>query len=99
MFNRMISKIAIIAILLAALAHPCYADGPRLGFSIRVEGDGLFLNPLVTKIVVTEVEKSSLVAGAGIVAGDEIMQIEGQTVVGKRARDLQPYMHINPGEI
>ena len=88
----------MIAALLIAFAQPCHAEGPKIGFSIRVEGDGFFLNPLVTKILVTDVEKGSLADGAGIVAGDEIMKIEGQAVVGKRARDLQPFMRINPGE-
>ena len=31
-------------------------------------------------------------------AGDLIIQIEGQPVAGRRARELQPFMKLNPGE-
>jgi C-terminal processing protease CtpA/Prc len=30
--------------------------------------------------------------------GDQIIQIEGQKVAGKRAMALQPFMKLNPGE-
>ena len=64
---------------------------------LSVEGDGI-LNPLVTKILITKVERASIAEGAGIVAGDEIVQVEGQSVVGRRARELQPLMKFNAGE-
>jgi C-terminal processing protease CtpA/Prc len=70
----------------------------KLGFSVRLEGEGFFLNPLVKRLFVEEVTKGSLAEAAGMKAGDEIIKIEGQNVIGRRARELQGYMKLNPGE-
>ena len=75
-----------------------HAAEPKLGFVVQLEGEGFFLNPLITKLLVTAVTKGSLAEAAGIRAGDQILQIEGQSVTGRRARDLQPLMKLNPGE-
>jgi C-terminal processing protease CtpA/Prc len=87
--------------LLAAvlvMAQAASAAEVKLGIKLSIEGDGFFLNPIVSKITVKEVAKSSPAEAAGIVVGDEITQIEGQNVVGRRARDLQSYMELAPGE-
>jgi C-terminal processing protease CtpA/Prc len=81
--------------LIAPLSQAAEA---KLGFSIRLEGGGFFLNPVVKKLFVEEVTKGSLAEAAGMKAGDEIIKIEGQVVAGRRARDLQGYMKLNPGE-
>jgi C-terminal processing protease CtpA/Prc len=70
----------------------------KLGFSVRLEGEGFFLNPLVKRLFVEEVAKGSLAEAAGMKVGDEIIKIEGQVVAGRRALALQGYMKLNPGE-
>lgn len=92
------TRIAVVFLLLAAFTHPSQAADQKLGFVTQVEGEGFFLNPVVKKILVTEVTKGSLAEAAGVRAGDQIIQIEGQTVAGKRARELQPFMKLNPGD-
>ena len=88
----------IVAAAVIAVSQASNAAGTNVGIAIAVEGDGFFLNSVVSRIRVTEVAKSSLAEAAGIVAGDEITQIEGQAVAGRRARDLQSFMKFNPGE-
>ena len=87
-----------IALAMLLLSPALFAAEAKLGLSIGVDGDGFFLNPVVNRIAVKGVEPNSLAAKAGIVAGDEITSIEGQSVKGKRANDLKAYMHFNPGE-
>jgi S1-C subfamily serine protease len=70
----------------------------KLGISVRLEGEGFFLNPVVKKLFVEEVTKGSLAEAAGARAGDEIIKIEGQIVAGKRALALQGYLKLGPGE-
>ena len=84
--------------LLLVFAHPSRAAEAKLGFAVRLEGEGSFLNPLVKAILVTEVSKGSLAEVAGMRVGDQILQIEGQSVAGRRARELQPLLKLNPGE-
>jgi len=92
------TRIAVTVILLFVFASPSDAVEQKLGFVTQLEGEGFFLNPLVKRILVTDVTKGSVADAAGIRAGDQITQIEGESVVGRRARELQPFMKLNPGE-
>ena len=98
MAPKISTRIAVAFVLLLVFACSSYAAGPKLGFAVSVEGEGFFLNPVVTKILVTEVKKASLAEAAGMKTGDQIIQIEGQSIVGRRARELQPFMKLNLGE-
>ena len=91
-------RIAVASLLLLVFVHPTQGAEAKLGFAVQMEGEGVFLNPLVKKLLVTEVTKGSLAEAAGMKAGDQIIQIEGQSVAGRRARELQPLMKLNPGE-
>jgi S1-C subfamily serine protease len=91
-------RIAIIFMGLIVFAPLSQAADVKLGLSVRVEGEGFFLNPVVEKLFVEEVTKGSLAEAAGVRAGDEIIKIEGQIVAGKRALALQGYLRLNPGE-
>jgi C-terminal processing protease CtpA/Prc len=93
-----LTRIAVGFMLLLALAIPSRAAEQSLGFAVQVKGDGFFLNPIVTTILVTEVTKGAIAEAAGMRTGDQIIQIEGQKVAGKRARDLKGLMQMNPGE-
>jgi C-terminal processing protease CtpA/Prc len=84
--------------LLLFFAQPIQAADQKLGFVTQVEGEGFFLNPVVKKILVTEVTKGSLAEAAGVRVGDQIIQIERKNIVGWRAMQLMPFMKLNPGE-
>ena len=98
MLAQNVARIAVAFILLLVFASLSHAADQKLGFSIRLEGEGLFLNPVVRKLFVEDVTKGSLAEAAGVKAGDEIIKIEGQVVAGKRALALQGFMKLNPGE-
>ena len=98
MLAQIATRIAVTVMLLLVFASPSHAADQKLGFVTQLEGEGFFLNPLVKKILVTEVTKGSVAEAAGMRAGDQIIQIEGQNVAGRRARELQPFMKLNPGE-
>jgi C-terminal processing protease CtpA/Prc len=93
-----IRRIALAFILLFALAATSHGAEQKLGFATDLEAEGFFLNPIVRKIRVTDVTKGSIAEAAGIRAGDLIIQIEGQTMAGKRALDLRPFMKLDPGQ-
>lgn len=93
-----VTRIAIVLLGLMVFAPVSQAAEVKLGFSVRLEGEGFFLNPLVKRLFVETVTKGSLAEAAGMRAGDEIIKIEAQVVVGRRALALQGYMKLNPGE-
>jgi S1-C subfamily serine protease len=92
------ARITLAFLLLLGLAHPSQAGEQKLGFAVDIEGEGFFLNPIVTKIRVSEVIKGSLAETAGMRTGDLIIQIEGRDVAGKRALELRSFMKFNTGE-
>jgi C-terminal processing protease CtpA/Prc len=94
----MATRIAVAVMLLVVFVLPSQAADQKLGFVTQVEGEGFFANQVVKKILVTAVTKGSLAEAAGMRAGDQIIRIEGQNVAGRRARELQPFMKLNPGE-
>ena len=98
MTTQITKRIAVAVMLLLVFAPPSQAAERKLGFAVDLEGEGFFLNPLVKKLLVTEVLKGSLAEGAGMKVGDQIIQIEGQNVAGRRALELRPYLKLNPGE-
>src|SRR2546423_9533273 len=89
---------AVVLLVLLLFTPPSRAADQRLGFAVDVEGEGFFLNPIVRKLLVSEVTKGSLADVAGMRTGDQIIQIEGQNVAGKRAIELRSFMKLNPGE-
>lgn len=98
MFGQSLARVALASILFLTVAPPSQAAEQKLGIVTQLEGEGFFLNPTVKKILVTEVIKGSLAEAAGVRAGDQIIEIEGQSVVGKRALELRPFLKLNPGE-
>ena len=91
-------RIVVALALLFILADTSRAAEQRLGFAVQVKGEGFFLNPIVTTILVTEVTKGAIADAAGMKAGDQIIQIEGRNVAGRRARELQSFMQLNAGD-
>src|SRR6476646_6139215 len=96
--SRLASMLAVVLTLLILGVQSSRAAEQKLGLTVHAEGEGFFLNPVVTKIVVDEVVKGSLAEAAGMKKGDQIIKIEGEDVIGKRALGLQKFMKLNPGE-
>jgi C-terminal processing protease CtpA/Prc len=99
----MIPKESLRPMLLASLvwlslATVTLAGEGSLGFAVDLEGEGFFMNPLVKKLVVSEVTKGSIAEAAGMKKGDLILQVDGKNIAGTRALALRPLMKLNPGE-
>jgi C-terminal processing protease CtpA/Prc len=90
--------VGFLLLLFLALASTGHAAEQKLGFAVDLKGEGFFLNPIVTAILVSEVTKGGLAEAAGMRVGDEIIQLEGQKVAGMRALGLRTYMKLEPGE-
>jgi C-terminal processing protease CtpA/Prc len=91
--------VAILTLLLVALA-PARAEEAKgfFGLSVAVDADGFFLNPTLKSITVQKVEPKSPAANAGIAAGDQIVEAEGRTIAGTKARELEPMMSKKVGQ-
>jgi C-terminal processing protease CtpA/Prc len=77
------------------------AGGPDkgwFGFSVTVDGDGFFLNPVLRSVTITSVTPGSPAAARGLTAGDQVAEVEGVVVVGSKADDVQPLMQKAVGQ-
>lgn len=90
----------VIWLALSLLAPGASAQAARgwFGFRIAIESEGWALNPAVRSATVREVVAGSPAAAHPIAAGDQIIEIDGQAVIGRKARDLQPHVEKAVGE-
>ena len=91
---------AVLLVCLSLTGSSASADEPRgsFGFAIEVDGEGFFLDPTLKSVTVTSVAPASAAARAGIVARDEIVEVDGHRVVGAKAKDLEPSLKKRVGE-
>jgi len=89
------------AILLLCLAAASASAGERgyFGFAPDATTSGFMLNPTVQRIVILQVVPGSPAARAGMVAGDEVIQVEDIVVHGARALTLHGLIEKDVGQV
>jgi C-terminal processing protease CtpA/Prc len=89
----------LLATLLLALAGTVYAgEKGFFGLSLAVELDGTPASPTLREVKVVKVLIASPAANAGIQRGDLIVEVEGRTVAGSNAYELEKLMKRDVGE-
>jgi len=86
--------------LLWLLSQPAAALDPhrgRLGFTVYVEVDGSYLKPVLKSVWVQEIEPGSPAEAGGLKVEDEILQVQGKSLVGANARDVAAMVQVPPG--
>lgn len=87
-----------LSVVLCFAAAAEAADRGYLGLSVSVDGEGAFWNPTLKSVRVAKVAPRSPAEQAGIVVGDQIVEIEGKQIAGAKAQDLQPHMKKDVGQ-
>ena len=91
-----------VALLLAfaVFLPPANAAEERgwFGLAFSVETEGVSLNPTIQSVKIEKVAPSSPGAGAGLVAGDLVISLQGVAVAGAKADDLKVTMRKAVGE-
>ncbi len=92
---------AIVTLILVASIGGASAAQEKgwFGFKLAVKTSGFAFNPTVVTAVVKSVEPNSPASEQALVAGDEIVEAEGKSVAGNKARELKPLLTITPGEV
>lgn len=98
MFHRLSIRL-LAGLLLASVAFQGWT-GERgyFGFSPQVATSGFFLDPTVERITIAEVVPGSPAQRAGLRAGDEVVEVEGKSVAGMKARRVRELATRNVGE-
>jgi predicted metalloprotease with PDZ domain len=90
----------LYACLLLCLLATTAVAGERgsFGFAPAVTTSGFILNPTVDRIVIAGIVPGSPAARAGLVAGDEVLTIEGTQVAGAKALALRSLAQRDVGQ-
>ena len=91
---------AVWLMLFVALATLAVAKAEQgyFGLTVKVDGTGFFLNPTIKTATIKQVAAGSPAATAGIVAGDEILEVEGHVVPGSKADAIAPLTEKGVGQ-
>ena len=87
-----------LAFLVAATGAAHAAGQGHLGFSVTIDGEGVFWNPTLKTVTVAKVSPGSPAEKAGLVSGDAIVEVEGRPVAGTKANDLKPFLQREVGQ-
>lgn len=83
-------------VMLSGIAHA--AGKGHLGFSVTIDGEGVFWNPTLKSVTVAKVYPGSPAEKAGLAAGDAITEVDGRPVAGTKANELKPYLQREVGQ-
>ncbi len=74
------------------------ADRGWFGMGLKAEGTGFFPNPTIKSITIISVEPNSPAARGELAAGDEVIELEGRVLAGKKAKEIRPLAEKAVGE-
>ena len=90
----------VVLLALFAFFSPAQAAQEKgwFGLAFKVETEGFSFNPTVQSVKIEKVMAASPAAGAGLVAGDVVVSIQGLAIAGAKADDLKAAMKKSVGE-
>jgi C-terminal processing protease CtpA/Prc len=90
----------LVALALLGAAGPAPAAGERgdFGFIVHVETEGFFLDPTLRTITVEKVVPDSPAAKKGVLVGDQVVEVEGLVVDGRKVKEIAPLVEKTVGE-
>jgi C-terminal processing protease CtpA/Prc len=96
---RLIAVVATMAVWVGPTSS-VLADGAGgwFGMTLNVDAGGNLLRPTVNSAKILNVASNSPAAVAGVSASDEVLEIEGLTIAGGKAKELQAVLAKSVGE-
>ncbi len=91
-------SVALFALLLSVSSAVWAGERGYFGFGVAVDGEGSMWNPTLRSVKIESVAPKSPAALAGIVTGDEVVEVSGKVVVGAKGNDLKAQVGKNIGE-
>ena len=98
-FRQTMRKLLPIFLFLLSCGGPALAaEKGWFGFRLGVKGEGM-IDPTVKSVTVQSVQPGTPAAEQPISVGDEIVEVEGVSVPGRKANELKPLMEKKVGEV
>ncbi|MBI3526139.1 MAG: PDZ domain-containing protein [Betaproteobacteria bacterium] len=94
-------KQILLALLLFAAMSLANAGSERgwFGVGFNIEGEGVFWDPTLQSITIETVIPGSPSAAAGLAKGDEVLEIEGRPIAGRKGKEVRAVLQSKaPGD-
>ena len=73
-------------------------DKGWFGLVVNVDGSGFSFNPVLRSVTISKVIAGSPAATQGLASGDQVTEVEGLVVAGRRAKEVELVMQKSVGE-
>lgn len=91
-------RLALLALFLAFSNAAWAGERGYFGFGLSIDGEGVFWNPTLRAVKIDKVFPQSPAALAGIVPGDEVVEVAGHVVAGAKGKDIQVHIEKDIGQ-
>lgn len=98
MNRRLVMRVLALVLLAAGSLTALAGERGDFGFIVHVETEGFFLDPTLRTITVEKVHPQSPAARNGVLVGDQVIEVEGLSVDGRKAKDIAPLVEKSVGE-
>lgn len=96
MHNRLLTT--LLALLLALPVTAWAGERGYFGFGFSLDAEGVFWNPTLRSVKIERVAPQSPAAAAGLIAGDEVVEVAGRVVAGAKGKEIQAHIEKDIGE-
>ena len=90
--------VALTTLLLVFSASAWAGERGYFGFAFSLDAEGAFWNPTIRSATIAKVSPKSPAALAGMVVGDEVIEVAGKVVAGAKGKDMQAQIEKGIGE-
>ena len=89
---------ALLALMLSLSPAVWAGEKGYFGFALNISSEGMFWNPTLLSVKIATVSPKSPAAEAGIVTGDEILEVAGKPVPGAKGNELKAHVQKDIGQ-
>lgn len=89
---------ALFALLVSLSSTVWAGEKGYFGFALSINAEGMFWNPTLLSVKIATVSPKSPAAEAGMVTGDEIIEVAGKPVPGAKGNDLKAQVEKEIGQ-
>lgn len=83
-------KKILVHVLFFFISGIAWADAARgyFGYGYSIEADGFFWDPTLQSVTITKIAPASPAAKAGILEGDQVLELEGRVIAGAKGNEI-----------
>lgn len=89
---------ALFALLLSVSSAAWAGERGYFGFTLSIDGNAMLWNPTLRSVKIDKVSPASPAALAGMVSGDEIIEVAGKPLPGAKGSDLKAHVEKDIGQ-